>query len=512
MKHKFLIVSLALVASTACLCGLSACCSKSNETKEHQHDWDDGQVISEASCNVKGLTLYTCKDDSSHTKVDEITALTHDWDEGQVITNATCGVNGTILYTCKNDSSHTRVEKTPALTHDWDEGQVIKEATCTENGYALYTCKNDSSHTKLETVDVIPHSYVDGFCKYCNTIEPDANSTFGLDYKLSDDKTYYILSGIGSATDRNIVIPASYNGLPVTEIADNAFSASTTILSLTIPTSVTTIGYRAFFSCSNLTSVTIGESVTSIGEEAFYSCKRLVEIYNLSGLDIEKESGDNGFVGYHAIDIYESSDSKSSLHTSDDYIFYENGDIVYLIDYLGTKTELSLPDKYNNKNYGIYDYAFFHYSDLESITIPDGVTSIGRYAFGYCSSLNKITIPDSVTSIGNYAFCCCIYLTYVAIGNGTTSIGNSAFYNCFILFDVIISDSVTSIGLGAFRYCSFLTFVYYTGTSADWENISMGSTNSELASATIYYYSESQPTDEGNYWHYGTDGVTPVIW
>jgi hypothetical protein len=103
-------------------------------------------------------------------------------------------------------------------------------------------------------------------------------------------------------------------------------------------------------------------------------------------------------------------------------------------------------------------------------------------------------------------------LTYVAIGNGTTSIGNSAFYNCFILFDVIISDSVTSIGLGAFRYCSFLTFVYYTGTSADWENISMGSTNSELASATIYYYSESQPTDEGNYWHYGTDGVTPVIW
>jgi hypothetical protein len=33
-----------------------------------------------------------------------------------------------------------------------------------------------------------------------------------------------------------------------------------------------------------------------------------------------------------------------------------------------------------------------------------------------------------------------------------------------------------------------------------------------LTSATRYYYSESQPTDEGNYWHYSTDGVTPVVW
>jgi hypothetical protein len=76
----------------------------------------------------------------------------------------------------------------------------------------------------------------------------------------------------------------------------------------------------------------------------------------------------------------------------------------------------------------------------------------------------------------------------------------------------LIGNGVTSIGYEAFAGCSGLTSVYYIGTSVDWHNIGINSYNSALTSATRYYYSESQPTDEGNYWHYDTDGVTPVIW
>ena len=67
-------------------------------------------------------------------------------------------------------------------------------------------------------------------------------------------------------------------------------------------------------------------------------------------------------------------------------------------------------------------------------------------------------------------------------------------------------NSVTSIGDGAFYNCSSLIKVYYKGTADDWTNISIDSSNSRLINATRYYYSETQPTASGNYWHYDGDG------
>jgi hypothetical protein len=59
--------------------------------------------------------------------------------------------------------------------------------------------------------------------------------------------------------------------------------------------------------------------------------------------------------------------------------------------------------------------AFYNCSELTSITIPNGVTSIGDYAFFYCIGLTSVTIPNSVTSIEEYAFVNCSRLTSVTI-------------------------------------------------------------------------------------------------
>ena len=71
---------------------------------------------------------------------------------------------------------------------------------------------------------------------------------------------------------------------------------------------------------------------------------------------------------------------------------------------------------------------YFAYDDLlASITIPQGVTSIGGSAFFYCTSLASITIPQGVTSIGTFAFYYCTSLASITIPQGVTSIGGSAF-------------------------------------------------------------------------------------
>jgi hypothetical protein len=98
-----------------------------------------------------------------------------------------------------------------------------------------------------------------------------------------------------------------------------------------------------------------------------------------------------------------------------------------------------------------------------------------------------VTIPDSVTSIGIGAFLECISLTSVTIPDGVTSIGEDAFSGCGGLTRVIIPDRVTSIGERAFEECSRLSTVYYRGTEAQWQQISIGPDNEKLTSATIYY-------------------------
>lgn len=103
--------------------------------------------------------------------------------------------------------------------------------------------------------------------------------------------------------------------------------------------------------------------------------------------------------------------------------------------------------------------AFYGCYNMTSVKIGNSVTTIGGYAFYNCSSLTSVTIPNSVTSMGDYVFYCCYGLTSAKIGDGVKSIGYDAFYYCYNLTSVSIGSSVTSIGGYAFAYCSRLSSV-----------------------------------------------------
>lgn len=98
----------------------------------------------------------------------------------------------------------------------------------------------------------------------------------------------------------------------------------------------------------------------------------------------------------------------------------------------------------------ISEHAFSFCSSLRSINIPSSVTSIGFMAFYECSSLMSITIPSSVKYIGRYAFQKCTSLESVDIPEGITNIKDRTFADCRSLSSIVIPKSVTNIEYHAF--------------------------------------------------------------
>lgn len=129
---------------------------------------------------------------------------------------------------------------------------------------------------------------------------------------------------------------------------------------------------------------------------------------------------------------------------------------IWLVGYNGIETELTLPDKFNGKNYAINQRALYNKS-FTSIIIPDCVISIGDYAFSECGVLTSVIIGNGVTSIGDNAFASCYSLTTVIIGNNVTILGNYVFSDCNSLTSITIPEGVTVIGDYAFAQCSSLT-------------------------------------------------------
>ena len=284
----------------------------------------------------------------------------------------------------------------------------------------------------------------------------------------------------------SITIPSG-----VTRIPSEAFSSCVRLTSITIPNSVTSIGKWAFNDCTRLTSITLPDSVTSIDDYAFQFCSKLVEVYNLSSLPIAKGSDEYGGIGKYALNVYTPTEGNSKLKTSmDGFVFYEDGKVCYLIEYVGNDTTIVLPNKFNGMNYAIYTHAFVNCHSLTSITIPNSITSIGENAFSSCINLTSVTIGNSVTSIGSRAFSNCDSLTSVTIPDSVTSIGNDAFENCTSLTNITIGNSVTSIGNYAFDYCTSLTSITFKGTTSKWNAITKGSNWNKYVLATAVQCSD----------------------
>ena len=228
---------------------------------------------------------------------------------------------------------------------------------------------------------------------------------------------------------------------------------------------ITSIGKYAFYGCSGLTKLTLSHSVTSIGNSAFEDCSGLEKVTSFA--EIPPVCSSNVFDGVNKIncELIVQIVSVVAYKQARGWKEFSNiswrvvisgrcGDsITWTLDDSGN---LTLSGSGEMWNYG-YDTSPFKDYGIKTVTIGDGITSIGRWAFYGCNGLTELTLPNSVTSIGNYVFCGCSGLTKLTLPNSVTSIGDSAFAYCSGLTELTLPNSVTSIVNCAFYGCSGLT-------------------------------------------------------
>jgi hypothetical protein len=174
----------------------------------------------------------------------------------------------------------------------------------------------------------------------------DTDPTEGLLFSLINNNTAYSVSK-GTANALAVVIPPTYNNLPVTMISYEGFKYYAKMTSITIPDSVTSIGESAFSYCSRLTSITIPDNVTSISSFAFSDCDSLTDIT-----------------------------ISNSVKVISSYTFQNCSSL----------PSVTIPDSVTKIN----DGAFQSCSSLTSVTIPASVTNIGDSAFAICTSLDTV--------------------------------------------------------------------------------------------------------------------------
>ena len=354
----------------------------------------------------------------------------------------------------------------------------------------LVACKNsESPHKKRDT---------------------KGSSVESLAYTLNDDGNSYSVSGIGSCTDTDIIIPSKYKRSPVTGIDDHAFEDCDSLTSITIPDSVTSIGDWAFSYCDNLTSVHLGENsqLTRIGWFAFRDCSGLTSINIPDSVTFIDEEAFRYCYSLTSINVDVNNQYYKSI---DGNLYTKDGKTLMQYAMGKTDTSFTVPNGVTR----IATQAFQTSNNLTSVTISKSVTNLGDWVFTSCDNLTTVIFEDNnqLTSLGIQVFYYCTNLTSVIFGKNSqlTNISGYTFLYCDSLTSVAIPKSVTSIDGSAFYSCDSLTSVYYGGSEEDWNKISIDSSNNwNLTGATRYYYSETEPTEEGNFWHY-VDGEI-VVW
>lgn len=416
-------------------------------------------------------------------------------------------------------------EDLTAHTHDYQPTSSAV-ATCTTVGYTRYDCSvcgdfyyeysGLSAHTFGRYAEGEPNSNI---CADCGAVYYYYSQ--GLDYSENSDGTYTI-TGMGSCTDTEIILPQYHNGKSVTAIAESAFSGwdnefiENEVIGLAIPASITSIGNGAFGYCRSLewiyynaiacadfsntampfrycglngdgVSVTVGAGVQKIPANIFRAVAA-TDSATSKFIRLEFEEGSKcmsiGNYAFYRCAYLESVTIPESVTSLGNYAF-DTCSRLKTVYYNATSLSLN----YNNRIFGFagnsgdgitayiganvtripshlfnpYNVGNSYRPNLKSVIFADNskCTNIGESAFANCNVLEVVDFGENsaLQTIGRRSFYQCSSLSGIEMPATVTAINEYAFYGCSAVKEVIVPDGVTEIGGWAFYECASLTVV-----------------------------------------------------
>ncbi len=295
-------------------------------------------------------------------------------------------------------------------------------------------------------------------------LEGDFYDENGLRYMALDTTEKTCEVSVGNAKSlKEIVIPATYQGYTVTNIAQAGFA-----------------------DCENLESVTIPDSVIAIGDLAFQNCTKLATV-KLSGKAGLKKIGNAAL-------------KNTALYNNENN--WQDG-VLYLGKYLIEADDSLTACTIKEGTTVIAGYAFYGCSNLASITVPKSLKYIDSFAFNNCKALKKVYITDlkawcsmefanylvNPLSLSNSE----LYLNgslvkHLVITNDITTISNYAFYGYRTMTDLTLPKTIKEIGEKSFEGVTLTTttqsngdiketiyHVFFNGTEKEWKAVSKAS-------------------------------------
>lgn len=355
-----------------------------------------------------------------------------------------------------------------------------------EERYTKHTCACGDAFNDTTVPKAANHTFTDGVCS-CGVSEA---MLAALIFTELEDSVH--LTKCDTAFEGEMVIPAYYNGKPVTYIGAFSFRQCAGITSVTMPETVTEIGQEAFSLCSSLAEINFSDNITTFGKYAFSSCTALTSIKLPKNLVIMKTDA-----------FFSCTGLITTTYENCNYLGSEENP--YLVLYSLADTSVTSYTIHPDTKV-IYDYVFTHNkrTDFNTVEIPEGVTCVGDKAFNVHSFFEVNSVPSSLLYIGNdcfnkagngymynYSYKNSYYLgneenKFLILMSGTVSnngyvvnentkfIYDYAFQDKYELQSITMHDDIISIGKHAFHNCYKL------------QNVELPSSITELREYTFY--------------------------
>ncbi len=380
--------------------------------------------------------------------------------------------------------------------HIWGAWQTVFDAACDKNGLKICHC-TECGASKAEIIPALSHTAEKqiynqsvhwSICGRCGEVFGREEHTFGgevcggcgfacdftqgLEYEKIEGREEYRVTGDGGFVGDELVVPATYKGLPVTEVGDYAFSYADA-RKIALPESVQRVGYQAFSRCS-AKEIVLPQKMQSLGDAAFYYCMELQKINLPDGIDRVGDSAFSYCISLREITIpdsvieigYEAFDHCSLLTRVTlgknleriDYAFFRCDRLFEVYNRSVLPVAADGTNKYgglakNAKN--LYEigtgyskinttengiryftdtdkvYLLDYYGTETEIALPETIGGKpcvpAIYAFNDAENIRKLTVPGSIKNIPYNCFSGMPDLTEVILEEGVESIDSGCF-------------------------------------------------------------------------------------